>query len=312
MAFPVVKDSLQNYMVQISRFPLLTREDEFSLAVRVKEYNDLDSAHKLTTSNLRFVLKVAFEYRKYVSSYIKLSDLVQEGNIGLMRAVKKFDPYKGFRLITYAVWWIRAQIQSFILKTLSVVKRTSSSLKKKLSQQIAKINTKIDGLESNGAEQAETQESDTYDLNYPPAAMAEINPVQSLIAWQPGGQIVPKSETYDNHGSDTTDISLDSNAGHVGSNTLIDHLPDPSTSQMESHLSLKEEQHLAKTKIHTALSNLKDRDRYVIEKRFILEPPMTLQALGDNLGISRERVRQIENAAIKKLRKVIEENQTLR
>ena len=94
MALPIVKDSLQNYMVQISQFPLLTREKEFSLAVKVKKYNDLDSAHKLTTSNLRFVLKIAFEYRKYVSPYIKLSDLVQEGNIGLMKAVKKFDPIK--------------------------------------------------------------------------------------------------------------------------------------------------------------------------------------------------------------------------
>lgn len=311
MAFPIVKDSLQNYMVQIGQFPLLTREEEFSLAVKVKKYNDLDSAHKLTTSNLRFVLKIAFEYRKYVSPYIKLSDLVQEGNIGLMKAVKKFDPYKGFKLITYAVWWIRAQIQSFILKTLSVVKRTGSSLKKKLSQQLAKSNTKIDGLENNSEEQAETQEPDTYDLTYPPTSMVKINPIQSLTEWQPGGQIIPKSETYDNHGSDTTDISLDSNTGQVGSNTLIDHLPDPSTSQMESHLSQKEEQYLAKTKIHSALSNLKDRDRYVIEKRFILEPPMTLQKLGDNLGISRERVRQIETTAIKKLKIAILENHPL-
>ena len=111
--------------------------------------------------------------------------------------------------------------------------------------------------------------------------------------------------------ADTADISLDSNTGQIGANTLIDHLPDPSTSQMESHLSQKEEEYLTKTTIHTALSNLKDRDRYVIEKRFILEPPLTLQELGDNLGISRERVRQIENAAIKKLKIAILKDQSL-
>ena len=112
--------------------------------------------------------------------------------------------------------------------------------------------------------------------------MAKINPVQSLVAWQPGGPIVPKNETYDNHGADTADISLDSNTGQVGANTLIDHLPDPSTSQMESHLSQKEEEYLTKTMIHTALSNLKDRDRYVIEKRFI--PRTSL----DTSGIRRQ------------------------
>ncbi len=307
MTLPIVKDSLQNYMVQISQFPLLTREEEFSLAVKVKKYNDLDSAHKLTTSNLRFVLKVAFEYRKYVSPYIKLSDLVQEGNIGLMKAVKKFDPYKGFKLITYAVWWIRAQIQSFILKTLSVVKRTGSGLKKKLSQQLAKINTKIDVLENSGKEKVETHEEETYDLNYPPT---KINPIQSLVSWQPGGQILPKSEPYNNQGSDNSDISLDSNAGQVGSNALLDHLPDSSACEMESHLSEQEEQYLIKTKISSALSTLKKRERYIIEKRFIDEPALTLQELGDLLEISRERVRQIENAAIKKLKIAIQEYQT--
>lgn len=311
MALPIVKDSLQNYMVQISQFPLLTREEEFSLAVKVRKYNDLDSAHKLTTSNLRFVLKIAFEYRKYVSSYIKLSDLVQEGNIGLMKAVKKFDPYKGFKLITYAVWWIRAQIQSFILKTLSVVKRTGTGLKKKLSHQLAMINNKIDALGNSQEENSESHEHETYGINYPTAETTNFNPIKSLVSWQPGGQILPKSESYNNHNSDHSDISLDSNAGQLGPNALLDHLPDPSTCEMESHLSEKEEQYLVKTKINSALSSLKSRERYVIEKRFIDEPPLTLQELGDHLGISRERVRQIENAAIKKLKITIQEDQSL-
>jgi RNA polymerase sigma-32 factor len=116
---PVVKNSLDSYFVQINRFHLLTQEEEFQLAVRYRKQNDIDAAHQLITSNLRFVVKVAFEYKAYG---IKLLDLIQEGNIGLMMAVKKFDPYKGYRFISYAIWWIRAYIQNFIIKTWSLVR----------------------------------------------------------------------------------------------------------------------------------------------------------------------------------------------
>jgi len=116
---PVVKNSLESYLLQINRFPLLTREEEFQLAVRYRKDNDIEAAHKLITSNLKFVVKVAFEYKSYGA---KLLDLIQEGNIGLMMAVKKFNPYKGYRFISYAIWWIRAYIQNFIIKTWSLVK----------------------------------------------------------------------------------------------------------------------------------------------------------------------------------------------
>src|SRR3989338_3090051 len=129
MSLPVLSNSLQSYIVQINRFPLLSKDEEFDLAVRLKKYNDLDAAHKLITANLRFVVKIAMKYRDYGC---RLADLVQEGNIGLMKAVRKFDPYKGLRLITYAVWWIRAQIQAFILKSWSLVSRNAKELKRKL------------------------------------------------------------------------------------------------------------------------------------------------------------------------------------
>src|SRR3990167_45896 len=125
----VLSSSIQSYLIQAQRFPLLTAEEEFELAVRFRGQNDLDAAHKLITANLRFVVKIAMKYRDYGC---RLADLVQEGNIGLMKAVRKFDPYKGLRLITYAVWWIRAQIQAFILKSWSLVSRNAKELKRKL------------------------------------------------------------------------------------------------------------------------------------------------------------------------------------
>src|SRR3990172_8965465 len=133
---PVVKNSLESYLVQINQFPLLTPEEEFNLATRYRKDNDLEAAHKLITSNLRFVVKVAFEYKSYG---VKLLDLIQEGNIGLMMAVKKFNPYKGYRFISYAIWWIRAYIQNFIIKTWSLVKIGTTQAQKKLFYKIGKV-----------------------------------------------------------------------------------------------------------------------------------------------------------------------------
>ena len=126
---PVVKNSLETYLIQINQFPLLTPEEEFQLAVRYRKYNDIQAAQRLITSNLRFVVNVAFEYKTYG---VKLLYLIQEGNIGLMMAVKKFNPYKGYRFISYAIWWIRAYIQNFIIKTWSLVKIGTTQAQRKL------------------------------------------------------------------------------------------------------------------------------------------------------------------------------------
>src|SRR5512136_1268 len=144
---PVVKNSLETYLVQINQFPLLTQEEEFELAVKYKKHNDINAVQKLITSNLRFVVKVAFEYKSYG---IKILDLIQEGNIGLMMAVKKFNPYKGYRFISYAIWWIRAYIQNFIIKTWSLVKIGTTQAQKKLFYKIGKVRK---ALESGGPDE---------------------------------------------------------------------------------------------------------------------------------------------------------------
>src|SRR5512135_1576551 len=136
----------ETYLRQINQFPLLTPEEEFKLAVRYRKYNDREAAEKLITSNLRFVVKVAFEYKTYG---IKLLDLVQEGNIGLMMAVKKFNPYKGYRLISYSVWWIRAYIQNFIIKSWSLVKIGTTQAQKKLFYKIGKVRKALESDREN-------------------------------------------------------------------------------------------------------------------------------------------------------------------
>ena len=135
---------MESYLAQINQFPLLTRDEEFKLAVKYRKYNDIESAQQLITANLRFVVKVAFEYKSYG---VKLQDLIQEGNIGLMMAVKKFNPYKGYRFISYAIWWIRAYIQNFIIKTWSLVKIGTTQAQKKLFYKIGKVRK---ALESDG------------------------------------------------------------------------------------------------------------------------------------------------------------------
>src|SRR3972149_1183067 len=145
---PAVKNSLETYLVQINQFSLVGQEEEFKLAVRYRKYNDIEAAHKLITSNLRFVVKVAFEYKSYGA---KLLDLIQEGNIGLMMAVKKFNPYKGYRFISYAIWWIRAYIQNFIIKSWSLVKIGTTQAQKKLFYKIGKVRK---ALEADGESEA--------------------------------------------------------------------------------------------------------------------------------------------------------------
>jgi len=151
MGLPVLSDSLDAYLVEVSRFPLLTRDEERELSIHYLKTHDVESAQSLVTSHLRFVIKIALEYRNYG---LALKDLVQEGNLGLMNAVKKFDPYKGYRLITYAVWWIRSFIQEYILRTKGIVKRSSKALKKKLFYKTAPSAALEEGSLETGSEAA--------------------------------------------------------------------------------------------------------------------------------------------------------------
>jgi RNA polymerase sigma-32 factor len=269
---PVVKNSLESYLVQINQFPLLTQEEEFKLAVKYRKHSDIEAAHKLITSNLRFVVKVAFEYKSYG---IKLLDLIQEGNIGLMMAVKKFNPYKGYRFISYAIWWIRAYIQNFIIKTWSLVKIGTTQAQKKLFYKIGKVRK---ALESDG-ENEKKYEHLAHDLDVGKEDIIEME--QRMAA---------------------RDLSLDTPFDEGQELTHLDLLKEESPNQEEA-FAQEEEKRNREREVQNAMKRLNEKEFYVIKNRIMADEPLTLQEIGDHLKLSRERVRQIESEALKKLKK---------
>ena len=272
---PVTTDTFEHYMVQVNRFDLLSATEERELAIRHLQDGDTEAAHRLICANLRFVVKVANEYRGYG---LRLLDLVQEGNIGLMLAVKKFDPAHETRLITYAVWWIRAYIQNYVMRNWSLVKIGTTQMQKKLFFKLAQTRTALRNL--TGSEQIE-------DI----AEQLDVN--ENVVA-----------EMTQRMGSRDTslDVELTEGEGY----TLLNTLADKSDSQEELLLA-HEEQQLNTKRTTTALAELKSRERHIIEQRILADPPKTLQELAHEFGISRERIRQIEQNALKKLRTVMSE-----
>jgi len=269
---PVVKNSLETYLVQINQFPLLNQEEEFKLAVRYRKDNDIEAAHKLITSNLRFVVKVAFEYKSYG---VKLLDLIQEGNIGLMMAVKKFNPYKGYRFISYAIWWIRAYIQNFIIKTWSLVKIGTTQAQKKLFYKIGKVRK---ALESNG-ENEKKYELLAHDLDVTKEDIIEMEQRMS-----------------------SRDLSLDAPFDESQELTHLELLKEESPNQEEA-FAQEEEKKIREREVQDAMRRLNEKEVYVLQNRIMAEEPLTLQQIGDHLKLSRERVRQIESEALKKLKR---------
>jgi len=271
---PVVKNSLESYLVQINQFPLLTQEEEFELAVKYRKDNDIEAAHKMITSNLRFVVKLAFEYKAYG---VKLLDLIQEGNIGLMMAVKKFDPYKGYRFISYAVWWIRAYIQNFIIKTWSLVKIGTTQAQKKLFYKIGKVR-KV--LESDGVGAKDKKyEMLAKDLD---VAKEDIIEMEQRMS--------------------SRDLSLDNPFDDDHELTHLNLLQENSVNQEEA-LAQEQEKKVMEREVFSAMKHLNDKEKYVIQNRVMADSPLTLQEIGNSLKLSRERVRQIESEALKKLKK---------
>ena len=274
MELPSVTSTLDIYIAQINRYPILSADEEFRFAVKFKKYNDMEAAEMLVISNLRFVVKIAHEYRNYG---IKLADLIQEGNIGLMHAVKKFDPYKGYRLISYAVWWIRAYIQNFIIKSWSLVKIGTTQAQRKLFFKLGQAKKKLEALSQKNPEFGEIAES----LGVKETEIAEMD--QRL--------------TY-------RDLSLDSYIGQEGETSHLDHLTYEGEDQ-ETSLIKKEEMDIVKRNIAGALTNLNERESYIVRNRIMTDKPKTLQEIGNKYNITRERARQIEKQALKKLRLAI-------
>ena len=267
---PVVSDNLSHYLAQIKQYPLLSPEEEFALAARYRETEDMEVAHQLITSNLRFVVKVSLEYRGYG---LKLLDIIQEGNIGLMVALKKFDPHKGYRFISYAIWWIRAYIQNFIIRSWSLVKMGTTQIQKKLFYKMGRIK----GI-AHEEHQEEKIEELAQELN---VRGSDIEEMQKRFAGR--------------------DLSLDAKLDFDQGISFLDLLPDLSPDQ-EELLGESEEDDVLKDEVEAALGHLSERERFIVIQRIMADDPMTLQELGDTFQISRERVRQIEGEALRKLK----------
>ena len=270
MKLPIVTGTLDLYITEINRFSLLTAEDEFKLAVRLKKYNDMDAAETLIVSNLRFVVKIAHEYRNYG---FKLADLIQEGNIGLIHAVKKFDPYRGYRLISYAVWWIRAYIQNYLIKSWSIVKIGTTQAQRKLFFKLSQAKKQLESLSKKNPEFAEIAES----LGVKGSEVEEMDMRMG-----------------------SRDVSLHEFIGDDAGATHIDFLAYEGDNQ-EVALIKNEERSLVQRNIAGALATLNERESYIIRHRVMADNPETLQKIGDKYNITRERARQIEKQALKKV-----------
>ena len=272
MTLPVVADSLTLYLGEIKRFPVLTAEEEYRLAVKFYEEKDLEAAHLLITSNLRFVVKIASEYRSYG---LKMIDLIQEGNIGLMMAVRKFNPYKGFRLISYAVWWIRAYIQNHIISAWSLLKIGTTQAQKMLFFKL------------NQARSAIKKMTGSDDIR---AAALSLD--------------VKETEALEMDQRMRGEFSLDAEIADTDGVTLLENLADERQNQEELLAELQEND-LLRREITSALTGLNEKERFVIEHRVTADDPMTLQDIADHFSISRERVRQIEEGALRKMRNAL-------
>ncbi len=263
-------DSLQRYLSEIRRYPLLSREEEHQLAVEYKEYGNIKAAYKLLTSNLRLVVMIAREYEK---AFRNLLDLIQEGNVGLMEGLKKYDPYRGIRFPSYAVWWIRAYIIRYIMNNWRMVKIGTTQAQRRLFFNLQKEKEKL--------------EAEGYTPG--PKLLAQRLEVKE-------GEIVEMEQRLSHR-----DLSTDVPIGEDQDLTLLNFLPDDKETP-EDQLAEVEYRRLVKEKIQDFAQGLKDKELYIFHKRLLTDSPLTLREIGGEFGISRERVRQIEERLKKKLK----------
>ena len=271
------ESGLTRYLQEIRKFPMLAAEEEFMLAKRWREHGETEAAHKLVTSHLRLVANIAMGYRGYG---LPLSELISEGNVGMMQAVKRFDPDRGFRLATYAMWWIRAAIQEYILHSWSLVKMGTTAAQKKLFFNLRKLKGQMQALEEGDLTPEHVQKI-AKDLDVPEADVVSMN--RRLGA---------------------PDHSLNAPLRIDGDGEWMDWLVDEEPSQ---EIALAEREELGKRQklLRRAMKGLNDRERHILTERRLKDDPTTLEELSRQYGISRERVRQIEVRAFDKLQKAI-------
>jgi RNA polymerase sigma-32 factor len=269
---------LTRYLEEIRQFPMLEPQEEYMLAKSWREHGDRDAAHRLVTSHLRLVARIAMGYRGYG---LPIGEVMSEGNVGLMQAVKRFDPDKGFRLATYAMWWIRAAIQEYILRSWSLVKMGTTAAQKKLFFNLRKIKGQMKALEE-----------------------GDLRPDQvKRIATQLGvteDDVVSMNRRLGGDSSLNAPVRNDSESGEW-QDWLVDDTVDQETALAQSEE--KENRH---TMLNDALKALNERERRVFQARRLAEEPLTLEELSAEFGVSRERIRQIEVRAFEKVQKAVQ------
>ena len=272
------EQSLNRYLAEIRKFPLLTAEEEYMLAKRFQEHGDPEAATRLVTSHLRLVAKIAMGYRGYG---LPASELISEGNIGLMQGVKKFEPDRGFRLATYAMWWIKASIQEYILRSWSLVKMGTTAAQKKLFFNLRRMKAKLDAFEDGDLKPEDLRKIAT-DLGVSEEEVTSMNRRMSM-----GG-----------------DASLNVSMREDGEGEWQDLLVDQSALQDE-RIADAEEKSVRHNMLNEALAALNDREKHILVERRLVDEPKTLEELSQVYGVSRERVRQIEVRAFEKLQRAM-------
>ncbi len=283
-ALPMIssESGLSRYLNEIRKFPMLQPEQEYMLAKRWREHEDPDAAHQLVTSHLRLVAKIAMGYRGYG---LPIGEVISEGNVGLMQAVKRFEPDKGFRLATYAMWWIRASIQEYILRSWSLVKMGTTASQKKLFFNLRKAKSQISALEE-----------------------GDLRPDQvEIISTRLG---VSKQDVIDMNRRMSGDASLNAPLREEGEGEWQDWLVDQGSSQ-ENIMAERQETDNRLGALHNALAVLNERERRIFEARRLSDDPITLEDLSDEFAISRERVRQIEVRAFEKVQAAVKSGMAL-
>ena len=270
---------LVRYLEEIRKFPMLEPEEEFMLAKRWQEHEDSVAAHKLVTSHLRLVTRIAMGYRGYG---LPIGEVISEGNVGLMQAVKRFEPEKGFRLATYAMWWIRASIQEYILRSWSLVKMGTTAAQKKLFFNLRRMKGQIKALE---------------DGDLKPEQVKKIATTLGV----PEDDVISMNRRLGGDASLNAPVRADAEGGGEWQDWLVDEAPD-----QEERLVELEELSLRRAYLAKAMGTLNERERRIFEARRLAEEPATLEDLSEEFGVSRERIRQIEVRAFEKVQEAVQ------